>query len=144
MATIRKSLVLTCLAAGASIIPPGLAAADEDLGELLPGSEIRRNAKLTLGHRFDVLKLHADHTVRGNWRLEYDVHFPSGGGHILEGGVNGEWSWQNGKLCLFGYGMEHPGQQCYSLSPKGGGKQYTMTNSTTGQVWEMFFYPNEH
>lgn len=113
----------------------------QQIGVQLPGSEIRRNAKLTLGHRFDVIRLHSDHTVRGNWRLEYDVHFPSGGGHVREGGINGEWSWENGQLCLFGYGIEHRGRQCYRLARKGDGKQYTMTNTATGQVWEMFFYP---
>ena len=140
----KQTRILLAAAAIAAALPLASGLAEESMDARLAGAELHRNAKLTLGLREEIWRLHANHTLRGNYRLHYDVHFPSGGGQLIEGGVNGEWAWDNGRLCVRGYGIEHPGRQCYTIAPKGSAstsrREYTMTNVGTGQVWQMFLY----
>ena len=106
----------------------------------LAGSEIRRDVSYAPWHRYEVLRLNADGTFSGN----YEARRPTirGKGEVRSGLMSGRWSVENGQLCLVGAGLLDAGRNCYRLTKGGFSKrQWSATNTRTGDVWQFFVYP---
>ena len=125
-------IVAGAVAAGAEAAPPTLS--------LLSGSEIRRDATIGFWRRYEVLRLHPNGTISGNYESTRPV--TKGYYESRVGDIRGRWSFEAGKLCFKGSGLEYMGRSCYAITRHGySDKEYSGTHDRTGDVWRFFIYP---
>jgi hypothetical protein len=144
--TMRKKTLLAA-AAVLSLSAVGLSApapaAAPGFNQHLTGSEIRRSTTHGDEYREEVLHLHGNGRLTGNFQVTRS-NLPGGGVELRQGHIQGRWT-QNGKqLCLAGSGLSEGPQSCYNLAKSYSGKrQYAAVNVHTGEIWQVFIYPNE-
>lgn len=126
-----------------------LAAQAATVDSLLPGSEIRRNARDGAWIRYDVWWLSPDGRVTGNYVRERQA---SRGSRVYDyGQVTGSWQASDNTLCVDAEGIESmyygktagPARRvCYRLAKGGYGRnEYVATDTATGFAWQLFLYP---
>jgi hypothetical protein len=116
------------------------AEAAEPTRSLLSGSEIRRNASIGFFQRYEVLRLDPNGTLSGNYESKRPVRM--GDYERQVGDIRGRWSFEAGKLCFEGSGLEYKGRSCYAITRHGySDKEYSGTHARTGDVWRFFIYP---
>lgn len=135
-----RVLILGFAVAGAMATGADAAQAIQPTRSLLSGSEIRRNAVIGFWQRYEVLRLEPNGTLSGNYESTRPVN--QGNQERRVGGITGRWSFEGGKLCFAGSGLEYRGRSCYALT-KGGysDKEYSATHERTGDIWRFFIYP---
>ncbi len=132
-----RVLILSLVVAGAMAAGAEAAAPTRSL---LSGSEIRRDASIGFFRRYEVLRLDPNGTLSGNYESTRPV--TRGKKERLIGDIRGRWSFEAGKLCFDGRGLEYKGRSCYAITRHGySDKEYSGTHDRTGDVWRFFIYP---
>jgi hypothetical protein len=136
----RKFILAAALAATA-FAAPAMAHHPVALDALLPGSEIRRSISHGDEMRDEVLKLHADGSLTGNYQVTRSGL--SRGVEHRQGRIHGTWAIVQGKLCITGKGLSEGYKTCYSVT-KGyhGKREFAAVNLRTGEIWKMFIFPH--
>ena len=140
----RKAILGAVVAAAAvtAIGGPAAASIPAPLEAIAPGSEIRRSTTFGDEWRSEVLKLHRDGTVTGNYQIRRST-LRYGATEFREGRIYGRWTIEHGKLCMFGTGFQFKYKNCFSIAKRHGyGKEYSAINLRTGDVWKTFIYPH--
>lgn len=138
----RKSLFA---AAGLAALSFAVAApaASISFAEHLPGSEVRRSTTQGDELREEVLHLYSDGRLSGNYQVTRP-NLPGGGVEHRQGKIFGRWTLDGARLCLAGKGLSDGPESCYDLTKAHRGKrQYAAVNARTGEIWQVFIYPDE-
>lgn len=135
-------LVLAAIAAALSLAAPAMASSPTALVDL-PGSEIRRSTNQGDEHREEVLHLHTNGRLTGNYQITRS-NLMGGGVEFRQGKIHGRWRIVGGRLCIAGRGLSEGHRTCYRVDEARGGKrEFAATNVSTGEIWQMFIYPDE-
>jgi hypothetical protein len=142
-----KKSALAAVAAGISLVGLGLSApamaASITFHEHLTGSEIRRSITHGDHYREEVLHLHGNGRLTGNYQVTRSS-LPGGGVEHRQGKIFGRWTLDGMRLCLAGSGLSEGPQSCYKLAKTySGRRQYAAVNVRTGEIWQVFIYPGE-
>ena len=136
----RKFILAAAIAATALSLP-AQASRPALLEGLLPGSEVRRSTSHGDEMRDEVLKLHPDGTLTGNYQVTRSG-LKGGGVEHRQGRIHGVWAVVGGKLCISGKGLSEGYETCYHVTKSFAGKrQFAGVNVATGEIWKMFIYP---
>jgi hypothetical protein len=137
-----SKLVLAAIAATICAATPAAASSASALVDL-PGSEIRRSTNQGDEHREEVLHLHTNGRLTGNFQVTRSS-LMGGGVEFRQGKIHGRWRIVGGRLCIAGTGLSEGHRTCYRVDEARGGKrEFAATNVSTGEIWQMFIYPDE-
>ena len=137
-----KTVVLAAIAAFGLATPAAAASSPAALVDL-PGSEVRRSTNQGDERREEVLQLHGNGRLTGNYQVTRS-NLQGGGVEFRQGDIRGSWRIVGQRLCIAGSGLSEGRMTCYRVSEAGVGKrQFAATNVRTGEIWEMFIYPDE-
>ncbi|MEJ2121096.1 MAG: hypothetical protein P8Z76_10370 [Alphaproteobacteria bacterium] len=137
-----SKLVLAAIAATICAATPAAASSASALVDL-PGSEIRRSTNQGDEYREEVLHLHTNGRLTGNFQVTRS-NLLGGGVEFRQGKIHGRWRIVGGRLCIAGAGLSEGPRTCYRVDETRGGKrEFAGTNVSTGEIWQMFIYPDE-
>jgi hypothetical protein len=135
-------LALAAAAVAISLAAPAAASSPSALVEL-PGSEVRRSTTHGDERREEVLHLHTNGRLTGNYQVTRS-NLIGGGVEFRQGKIFGRWRIVSGQLCITGRGLSEGHRTCYRVDEARGGKrEFAATNVRTGEIWQMFIYPDE-
>jgi len=135
----HKLLLAAAVAAATAMAAaaPALASSPGVL-DRLPGSEVRRSTSQGDERREEVLTLHRDGRLTGNYQVTR-TGLPRGSVEHRQGRIHGSWEVVGDKLCIAGRGLSEGDASCYHLSKaRAGRRQFAATNLGTGEIWRMF------
>jgi len=134
-----RNLILAGVIGAAAFATPATAFKPVPLDVLLPGSEVRRSTSHGDEMRDEVLHLHADGTLTGNYEITRSG--VKRGVEFRQGRIYGVWTVRQGKLCIAGEGLSEGPKTCYRIT-KGphGLREFAATNVRTGEIWKMFIH----
>lgn len=137
-----QTIVLAAAVAALSYTAPAMASSAAALVDL-PGSEVRRSTTHGDERRDEVLQLHTNGRLTGNFQVTRS-NLPGGGIWHRQGSIHGKWTIAGGKLCIAGSGLSEGPRTCYNITKSHMGKrQFAATNLRTGEIWQMFVFPDE-
>jgi len=136
-----QKLVLAAVAA-LGLAAPAAASSPSALVDL-PGSEVRRSTMQGDERREEVLHLHTNGRLSGNYQVTRSTVI--GGGVVFRhGNIHGRWRIVGNRLCIAGAGLSEGPRTCYHVAATPGGRrQFAATNVRTGEIWQMFIFPDE-
>jgi hypothetical protein len=135
-------IVLAAAVAALSVTMPAKASSPSALVDL-PGSEVRRSTTHGDERREEVLHLHGNGRLTGNYQVTRSSLL-GGGVEFRQGRIHGRWRIVGDRLCIAGVGLSEGHRTCYHVAEAGRGRrQFAATNVRTGEIWQMFIFPDE-